>query len=160
MHYIRLLKAPRMHGSGSQGSISTTITITTDLGEDFYHADTKLEISIKANDITHGPVLARRQIRWHGSMRALPVELPFAYIMKLKSFFLVIKACDDQAGALRVDGEELHLPCILSMTTTCTITPPGRIECDRMIVRSISLEQHGDLHIWEESGDSIARHVW
>ena len=160
MHYIRVFKAPKVYGSGSRRTLSTTITIATDLGEDFYHSDAELEILVRVNGVTREPGLVGQRIRWQSGMRALPIEVPFAYTSKQNAFLLEINAVDTYADALSIHGEGLHVPLLLPIMIPFTKTAHESIESDQMVMRKINLEGHGDLLIWEETGESIARHIW
>lgn len=161
MHYVRFLKPPKVQGQGAERRLTALCTLTTDLGDDFMPADTDLEVSLNANDAAAG-VLGSQTVRWAAGMRAVPLELKIAP-MAAGLCFLEVKPSDGSlARAVYAAGDEacLRMPIIVPARSVLVIPPQANSEADRMILRNVDLGQYGTIKVWEESGESIARHIW
>jgi hypothetical protein len=171
MYYIRFLKSPRVIGRGNEKAFGAKITITTDLGENFLAADLGICVDVVEEDGESilGP--AGREYVWKGreGMRSLEVSLPMRKVRKVERVRMVVAA----KGEAYVDSFESVLGIgerkegILGGVVTVrsmeidgyTGYPIGTGLAERVFSSSI---RNGltKIHIWEETGESIARHVW
>lgn len=171
MYYIRFLKSPRVIGRGNEKAFRAKITITTDLGESFLAADLGICVDVVGEDGESilGP--AGREYVWKGreGMRSLEVSLPMRKVRKVERVRMVVAA----KGEAYVDSFESVLGIgerkegILGGVVTVrsmeidgyTGYPIGTGLAERVFSSSI---RNGltKIHIWEETGESIARHVW
>ncbi|KAL2062864.1 hypothetical protein VTL71DRAFT_5936 [Oculimacula yallundae] len=160
MHYIRFLKAPqRTRDSRGIYHLSAVITITTDLGDSFLYSDLPLVVGLE--NAEGKPLLGniRKEYLWTGShgFRGLPVEIETIRVgpapnMMIKAkeehhmvdnFEEVLlqgrKGTEDEGGVVSLRGNALGY---------------GIVE------RSFNYGDGKSVHIWEEAGESIARHIW
>ena len=154
VHYIRFLKAPRLL---AVGVIKALITITTDLGDDFFPHDQTLRAGLVSNSGNTAELLQSRGILWKAGMRVFWVELTTKHVspgsrLRVEAASEPKKPCSD---TISVERMPLVIGC------TCGILDPleksgfwGRSE------RSLLLQSDNCLKIDEDIGESIARHVW
>ena len=165
MHYIRFLKAPKIaRDSHGQQILSAIITITTDLGDAFLYSD--LPLVIELEDI-HGKKLQdggkAKELIWTSSdgFKGLPVEVPLGIsgVRAGTDVKMVIKAKEEQH---LVDCFDHVLDGSRSGTDDdgSVVTLRGLPDNNGMVERVLKYGNERAIHIWEESGESIARHVW
>ncbi|RDW71791.1 hypothetical protein BP5796_07825 [Coleophoma crateriformis] len=177
MHYIRFLKQPRLLPSASApNQVSAKITITTDLGESFCFETVPLcaLLEIDASGSTSGggawKILASANIVWAAKDGYTGVEviIPAPNLARLRHgrVRMVIKA---RSNALDVSAFE---NCwVQAAEETSGVVAVRSMEINvrphadqRPAVQALAervFHAHGkELHIWEEAGESIARHIW
>lgn len=159
MHYIRLLKPPKLIIHGSKPSIKTLCTITTDLGDDFFPDNVDIEVVLHGDGDT-AKVLARLVVKWSAGMRAVPIDLQLNIIPRSSSGFLDLRAIPSEMSEVTVQGGHLFLPTIASASSVLYFSAKTKESEERLLLRTLDIGGHRELRIWEESGDSIARHVW
>lgn len=174
MHYIRFLKPPRMQRGGSAPQLAAKVTLTTDLGESFLWADVKLAVELVDSDGNTKLLPKVKEYLWKGSegMRSLEVSLPIpiskgrrtAQTGGIHSVRMLVRPVSenhavDTFTAVLGPGEG-GLMAVRSMAIETN--PPQNTS----IIPSVSLAERvinlgkSELHIWEETGESIARHIW
>jgi hypothetical protein len=170
MHYIRFLKSPRIIGSGNEKALVAKITIATDLGESFLAADVGICVDVVAEDGESilGP---GREYVWKGreGMRSLEVNLPMKKVRKVDRIRMVVAVkgeayVDSFESVLETGGKEVDneggVVTVRSMDIDgYTGYPIGTGLAERVFSSSIRNDVK-EIHIWEETGESIARHVW
>jgi hypothetical protein len=171
MHYIRFLKPPKTIRAGAP-SINAKITITTDLGDSFLAADITLHVELVT---PAGISLGTRDYDWRGrnGMRALEVaaSLPKRQVGEVMMFIspknrklgmnrfedvLVEEASDSAGGVVAVKS------------TLINSDQPNSIAgmlAARTFAYDLGTQEEGpdgktQSIIWEETGESIARHIW
>lgn len=159
MHYIRFLKSPKLRQEGTTRYIDATLTLTTDLGDNFYSQDVGLDIVCSINGDTSTDQLAQCSVQWRAGMRLLPIELKIKPLSKVMPCFVEVKAKDLLLDQVHFVENTMHTPVIISARTEVIVGPRGP-EGGNMLLRTVDLRSCGKLLIWEEAGDSIARHVW
>ncbi|TVY20536.1 UPF0665 family protein [Lachnellula arida] len=179
MHYIRFLKPPRLLG-GRRGNapsvLKAKVTVTTDLGESFLWAN--VDLVVELTDGTGKRVLERgKGYTWKGSegMRSLEVELlipafrvkesggVLRMLVRLREDFLSVENFErilgdsdehegtgEMGGVMAVRSMAIDIPSNQSLPI-----PPSTSMAERTFRFGIS-----EIHIWEETGESIARHIW
>lgn len=163
MHYIRLLKPPRFFaGAGNRPrSVSTLITVTSDLGDYFLLRDTTITAELLQEVGASECKLATMQYQWRTGMRDLKIEFRFTSSQAIPSgaVYLVV------SGA--VGGTPADDICQLTSSNLDVLSaysPPFRLidgeEAERFVQRRLSIGHDKTLRIWEETGESIARHIW
>lgn len=162
MHYIRFLKVPRLvkTGKGDQRIVSAKITITTDLGESFLLADVGIEVLLEDSA---GIVLEGKPIRysWDGrnGMRALEVSIP---VPKRQTGFVKMSirpgdreyVVNSYADVLNTSSHG-GIATVYSMPVNLDANDVTEALAERRFVT-----ESGNISIWEETGESIARHIW
>lgn len=168
MHYIRFLKSPKIVGE----ALVAKITITTDLGESFLAADVGVSVHVVAKD-GESILSEGREYIWKGrdGMRSLDLNLLMKKVRKVERVRMVVAANGEayvdsfeRVLGMGSKGKEVQdhggIVTVLSMDIDVRngrSTGTGlaeRVFCSR--VRNDRTE----IHIWEETGESIARHVW
>jgi hypothetical protein len=156
MHYVRFLKAPRLKGK----SLTALVTITSDLGEDFYFEEVQLAAAIHSAEL-NGDIYLRKAVTWLPEMRSLP--LVFDFEQSDIDWPVVVHV--GLRNAPNSDHFEKHhadieLPNIISAWSD-VIDPTADIyEATKTVQRRFTPLTGRSINIWEETGESIARHLW
>lgn len=170
MHYIRFLKSPRLIDNSlrnTPSSLTAKITVTTDLGESFLWEDISFVAELVAEDgetvITKGT-----EYIWKGreGMRALEVSLRIPKrtegVVRMKvrpaSKNLDVENLSDVVERV-VEEEE---GCVVGVRSMDIGLSPLSKEIQPPLAERVFQIKEGkeELHIWEETGESIARHIW
>ena len=158
VYYIRYLKLPLLSSTtlkGNQAIVKALVTITTDLGDDFYPDSLDLTATIAPARIGGGlndPISATT-LTWQAGMRSLSVGIVLPN--KYSADSLEICISDGAAEELR----PAHIPRIVGVWGEVCITSKGG-SASRMVERRFCLGNDTLLSIREEAGESIARHLW
>ncbi|KAF2221537.1 putative methyltransferase-domain-containing protein [Elsinoe ampelina] len=164
MHYIRFLKTPKVTVAAGKVTLTANITITTDLGETFYEDDLDLATTLRSPD-RHGDIFLRRTIKWTAGSRSLPlsfdltrseIEWPARLHVGLKNGQADL-ADDFELFSSRPNHETAAIVTVWSESLDAT---KGIFEAPRQVERKFSPLSGRSLTIWEDTGDSIARHLW
>lgn len=173
MHYIRFLKPPRVLSNSPQ-TLSAKITITTDLGESFLWADVSLIVELEYGN--GSCVGDGKEYIWKGrdGMRGLEVSIPTLSRKRGCSSSIVrmlvrpkedrystdifeaivseqnINQSEDVGGIVAVRSTDIYTKVSLDSQAN---TETGMAE-------RVFSSGRKDIHIWEETGESIARHIW
>jgi hypothetical protein len=171
MHYIRFLKPPRLLSSQSP-ILSAKITITTDLGEAFLYEDIILTVELETSSgekvLNSGQGLT---YEWKGSngMRSLEVSVPVPKYKRGEAMRVLIRPN-------RKDIEANDFANILHATTNIEDEDVGQVMAVRSMDIDVRQQQMRDggvkmakrilglgphrVSVCEETGESIARHIW
>jgi hypothetical protein len=156
MRYIRFLKVPKIQGK----SINAVVTITSDLGETFLAEDAFLSATLRSSD-PDGDIYLRKSLRWKGGMRALPLSFeaencdldwPVRVHVSVKNA--------PQLDCFEKQYNAAGLPGIISAWSDILDPPRNIREASRTVERRFTPLSGRTLSMWEETGESIARHLW
>jgi hypothetical protein len=156
MRYIRFLKPPKIQGN----VITALITITSDLGDSFYPVEALLAAAIhSANPLDE--IYIRRNLKWLPGMRSLPISLDISGC----DIDWPVKLHVTQRSMPRSDHFEEHQsgveqPNIISAWSDVLDPSQGIMEATRTVERRLTPLSGRTISIWEETGESIARHIW
>ncbi|GAB7344068.1 hypothetical protein MBLNU457_1981t1 [Dothideomycetes sp. NU457] len=162
MHYVRFLKTPKVFAKDGTVVLKATVTITTDLGETYYPRDVALAATLRSSD-PNGDVYLRRSFEWTDGTRALPlsfditrteIEWPARLHVGLKSG---IGYLTDHLESFNEYGDT---PSIISAWSDDINATGGYLESSRQVERQFMPLTRRPLHIFEDTGESIARHLW
>lgn len=155
MHYIRFLKPPKIQDN----KVKALVTITTDLGEYFLLADEQLSISLRSAD--GSKIYSRTTSKWKEGMRSLAVSLDttpgdtdWPARLHVASQGSLLSNRFDQAQ------HQSGLMAIVSAWSDNLDTCHGVFEATKTVERRFTTLSNRKLCIWEETGESIARHIW
>jgi hypothetical protein len=159
MRYIRFLKTPRavVEKNTARSEVHCLITITSDLGDSFLPYNIQLSGELLACTETTEDVLVWRTVQWTGGMRSLPITIPMPKSQPASSQLRVRvgveprRAHDEYASLSGQDARGVV------SAWSAAFTP--RTEASKLIERRFILPT-GTVNIWEETGESIARHLW
>jgi hypothetical protein len=178
MHYIRFLKSPTLSRSSPDSAdilINAKITITTDLGESFLYTDLPLQASLL--DASFRPSNLQK-LTWKAGARSLdialrflggaksprsPLQGPCRLFVQPRDAVHCPRAMADILKinvGLEVEGghDGLVLPILSEPLSAAMVgnTKPS----SRRVQRLLTMGNGEKLRIWEETGESIARHIW
>lgn len=154
VYYIRFLKTPRYQQQKKAVFVSALICITTDLGDDFLAEDVDLVATCAQHPSQKA--LYSAQLKWEAGARQLPVMLgPLAPDNAAQQTAnLTIQPKDAQKDTLSIDS----MPLVIS---GCSAPFGPKSEAEKLILRKLYIaNEERPLAIWEETGNSIARHIW
>lgn len=154
VYYIRFLKTPRYWQEKKSVNITALICITTDLGDDFLAEDVDLVVTWTQHPSQK--VLHREPLKWEAGSRHIPIMLgPFTLSNATQQMTcLTIQSKDAQKDTLGINST----PLVISGTSA----PFGpQSQAEKLILRELHVaDEKRQLAIWEETGNSIARHIW
>ena len=151
VHYIRFLKPPKLETKGGSSTIRSLVTVTNDLGDEFFPAELPLHTIL----LGQGIKFQWRTTVWKPDMRALSIETQWIPppVLNDDLILLVNSRCS-------VDGDHLaveSMPEILGARSRIHM-PTSLLAVDKTERRFQT--SFGCLQIFEETGESIARHIW
>lgn len=160
--YVRFLKTPRLQKDKSAGlRANALICITTDLGDAFLAEDAPLLVQLVLED--SGKVVNHQTVQWEAGCRELQISLgPVPRRSSMPAFVLYIGACPGTSSSSTPrqcdDLSGNSVPLILSAWSA----PFGghASVADKLVERRLALDNALTMRIWEETGNSIARHIW
>ena len=155
MFYVRFLSVPKVVSPSGQRrrTIRFVIAITTDLGDAFYASNTALRATVTDQEAR---TITSRQLDWPAKARALPTELSFNHVGPVPLLRVWVTPLEG-AALTRLDGSTL--PAIVGIGSALLRWDHGL--ADAYVERRLDLgDSVPDLCIGEETGDSIARHIW
>jgi hypothetical protein len=149
VHYIRFLKTARVkRRTPNSVSVAALITVTTDLGDLFLLSDvTLISCLVVADDPLN--VLCRSKRDWRKGSRELLLDLN-AYIGHGNTHLRLHVSHGKATGSV---------PSILD-AWSAPFTPVIDSTAEALVERQVCLSSQPRLRIWEETGNSIARHIW
>ncbi|KAI5201750.1 hypothetical protein E4T42_04269 [Aureobasidium subglaciale] len=161
MHYIRFLKTPKVHVENGAVTLSAVITLTTDLGETFYPHDILLAASLREPD-DDGDIYLRRSLQWKKDMRSLNISLDLTRteIDWPARLHVHTKANGAMADSFEEHHSRGHLPGIISVWSESLDPTKGIFETRRRVERRFTPLTGRTLNMYEDTGESIARHLW
>jgi hypothetical protein len=158
VYYVRFLKTPRIQQQNGSGSLSALICITTDLGDSFLAEDVDLMVTAQEES---SRILYERPIKWNAYNRELPITLgPLPANLAQKTLILTVQP-PNPSPQLRREGTSVPPRIPLVMGASSAPFGPQSTPAEKLVRRCIGDLAHiGSLNIWEETGNSIARHIW
>jgi hypothetical protein len=149
VHHIRFLKAPRVVKVTSHSvSVNALITLTTDLGDTFLHSDMELMARLVVSNDPHQS-LCSQSLSWHKGYRELSINQTAPLLPNASSLRLHVHH----------PYETTWLPRILDVWSA-PFEPVAGSRAEALVERQFSIPHLPLLRIWEETGNSIARHIW
>jgi hypothetical protein len=161
MRYIRFLKTPRVvvEKGTQRKQISCLITVTSDLGDSFLPYDVQLSAELLSSKPAE-QVIAWKNIQWTAGMRSLSVTFPLITGLKSSGFRIKVgvepKSTHDEYSKLSDEGT-----CGVVSAWTSEFDPFAKTDhAEKLVERRFKLPNGPDITICEETGESIARHLW
>ncbi len=161
MYYVRFLKAPQLNsiaGRPRACEVKSLITITSDLGDEFYPSDANITAYIVSNDFEEMVLIRRQGFRWKAHARVLPLRLEVQLVDPSQEMRLVVILHD---GKVREHNLEVDLGALPSALPAWSedFSLQAKV-ADMALFRRFLSCQGGVISIREGFGDSIARHIW
>lgn len=150
--YIRFLKTPKFY---QKGHVRALITITTDLGDDFYPTDLTLYAIIVATESEENRMSKWQTVKWKGGMRNLWVDIVNLGAGPPVGLRLVVNSKQSREG-ISVLLEDI--PEILGVWSDTFDW--DKYQASNVIERRYRTDSGHERAVLEETGESIARHIW
>lgn len=153
-HYIRFLKTPRSTTLSSHVKVSSIITIVTDLGDSFFYDDLCLKVRLIASN--RDDCTLAQEFEWTAGSRELTITLQCPRYLAGKDARLHLSARD-------VPSYDLETPDQGSRVVDAWSAPfqiLNNAKAVSLIERRFSLRPGSVFSVWEETGNSIAHHIW
>ncbi|KAF2178570.1 hypothetical protein K469DRAFT_675476 [Zopfia rhizophila CBS 207.26] len=159
MRYVRFLKTPRIIDgpNPSKAHVYCLVTITSDLGDSFFPYDVQLSAELCSTD---SKCFVHNKVKWSGGMRSLPVILSLAPSSVEWPARVRVGV---QPNSQSDQWDKLYSPDHFSIVSawSAPLDPPrGVKEAAKLIERQLCPSSRKTVQIWEETGESIARHLW
>lgn len=153
VHYIRFLRTPQSDVSKKTIDISAVVAVTTDLGDAYYSQDVDLVAEVVEANRPHG-TLHSQTLPWGAAARALKftVNCPGKYISRRVRLHVTTR---DTTSA----SKTYQVPQILDVWS-CAFHLSDKQRTEPLVERRLLLPNRSCVRMWEETGDSIARHIW
>lgn len=154
VHYIRYLRTPQIKEVSKKAiEISAVAAITTDLGDSFLSQD--VTVIARLIDVTkHAEILCTTDLQWRSGARALKITLS-CNLKHAGRLAYVQLTTRDTISALGLDS----VPAIIDVYSSHFLLKP-KARPEELVERRLMLHGRSQARIWEETGDSIARHIW
>lgn len=158
---VRFLKTPKVTVDNGCTSLTAVITLTTDLGETFYPRDILLAVSLRQPEYD-GDIYIRRSLQWKQDMRSLNISLDLTHteIDWPARLHVHTKADGHMTDRFEEHHSRGHLPGIVSVWSEYLNPTKGKFETRRRVERRFTPLTGRSLNIYEDTGESIARHLW
>ncbi|EER28447.1 hypothetical protein D8B26_004795 [Coccidioides posadasii str. Silveira] len=156
-HYIRFLKQPQItKKNGDSFFITTLFTITTDLGDSFLAEDVQLGATVQFAR----PIAPLKQaVCWQAGSREQKLTFgPIRRDLTNCTVQLCVRSVTEVMDADSLNGP--HIPRVVSAWSPLFEISPGKRSVEKLVLRRFQPKIGAELKIWEETGNSIARHIW
>ena len=164
MRYIRFLKTPRIvtEKGTNKSHVYCLITITSDLGDSFfpYHAELVAELTSPRPD-SHDEddeLCVWRTVKWAAGMRTLALVLPLKKSYASSPLRVRVGVEPRAQYDTLVDLSQPDSQGIVS-AWSADFNSNGTKEAAKLVERRFKVA-HRRISVWEETGESIARHLW
>ncbi|KAF2474823.1 uncharacterized protein BDR25DRAFT_255297 [Lindgomyces ingoldianus] len=161
MRYIRFLKLPRIVDgkNPAKAHIFCLISITSDLGDSFLPYDVQLftELCSEKGD---GKFFIQKTVQWTAVMRSLPIRIP------LGGSQVVWPAVIRVGIEPSLSSDDFMKLCdkgsrgVVSAWSAPISPSGGTRDAAKLVERRFALSAQNKMFILEETGESIARHLW
>lgn len=157
VHYIRFLRVPKvqLEKKSAVRCISAVLTITTDLGETFFPDDLELVVELVTAQQPKAVVNSSR-VHWRKDSRV--VKLNFRHTSQASSDTVRLHVAPKVGPGLLAKEKYQTAEIVDAWSDTFHVNVACSAE--DLVERRFRLTKDTCVKIWEETGDSIARHVW
>ena len=161
MRYVRFLKTPRIvEKHPANPYIYCLVTVTSDLGDSFLPHDVVLSAELRSAE-SNEEVIVWSTAKWTGGMRSLPITLPFSKSRAATALRVRVGVGEpntlyDTYHGLNGDGQR----GIVSAWSEPLGLQNGIKEAAKLVERRFQYDNGQIVKIREETGESIARHLW
>lgn len=157
VYYIRFLKPPKF--DVSKGLVRSLVTVTTDLGDDFYPGDLTIYAIVVATEREGSWQSVWQTVKWKSGMRSAWIEIRGMEPSPLGPLHLVVNTRKTlHAGDLLLND----LPEILDARSESFRRGGNwqQSQAGNRVERRFGMTLGCWTAIYEEIGESIARHLW
>ena len=157
MWYIRFLKAPEATVTPSAISITTKVTVTTDLGDCSFPSKAQLRSTVRLEDDID-TVISETIIEWPPNAHCVSIEHHFSNSLSHRAYQLHVASKSNED--ILEDIDFANITPILSVCSAPMSPISGIGNINNTARRYFQLAEEKRVVIWEENGNSIARHLW
>ena len=157
MRYLRFLKPPRVavDKASPRRHVVALVTISSDLGDSFLPHSVQLSAELWTCEPS-AEVVVWSTVQWTAGLRSLLITLPLptsraAAPLRLRVGVVPKATCDD-FGCLSDPG-------VRGVVSAWSSPFTPSVGAAKLVERRFRLLS-GEVSIWEETGESIARHLW
>lgn len=153
VHYIRFLRPPQCDVGKKTVDISAVIAVQTDLSDALLDQAVLLTAEVvEAN--SPNAVLYSHPLQWQADSRALKfiVNCPGKYMSRPVRLHVTTK---EQKSS----SETFEVPKILDVWSS-EFRLSGKQRSEPVVERQLLLSNKSTIRVWEETGESMARHIW
>lgn len=153
--YIRFLKTPKLDQKGRRSHVRALITVTTDLGDDFYPADLTLHAIIVTTEYEKDWMSEWQTVKWESGMRTLWIDIVNLDASPSVDLRLVVNSKQSK------EGHSVLLETIPEILGVWSDTfDRDKDQASNLVERRYKTDSGHDRAVLEETGESIARHLW
>lgn len=155
VHYVRYLRTPQVKDVSKKTiELSAVAVITTDLGDSFLAQDVTLVARV-VDATKNEEILCTTDVQWKTGSRALKLAVTCSskHLGRLVYLQLTTR---DTISAL----SSINIPAVIDVYSSRFLLKPKAKPEEMLVERRIVLHGKSKARIWEETGDSIARHIW
>ena len=152
VYYIRFLKPPKF--DIKKCIVRALVTITTDLGDDFYPADIGLYAAV-ISDASKESDTEWERLLWKRGTRNAWIEIRKTQFEDTGSMRLLVSTQSTSAADTVLLS---NLPEILS--ARCEVFRKEKPQAGDRVERRYRTSLGNQRAIYEDTGESIARHIW
>ena len=150
--YIRFLKSPKLD---HKSHVRALITITTDLGDEFYAADLVVHAVIMGSQLQEDRRSEWETVEWKSGTRASWIDIANVDVDPSVNLRLVVNS------KRSTEGDSLSLEDIPEILAVWSDTfNRDKSQAGNVVERRYRTNSDYESVIMEETGDSIARHIW
>ena len=160
VYYIRFLKAPQSYSIGKAGQVvRALITITSDLGDDFFPSDLILRAKLTPKNNENDTIDQYQPAYWKAGMRVLWIEVDATRSKEMRPWRLLVTTVH-QETATYYDSLSVGALCDIVSCRSDVTEPSLTKPVTARVERHFMLQPGNSLKILEDTGESIARHIW
>lgn len=158
VHYIRFLKPPKFSlVRHSRPIIKALITITSDLGDRIYEGSQSLWITFISSNLDKSSTCTGKDFLWKAGMRSLWIEIDHGQLSQVTWPAQMVVAAHSRP---LIDMFSLdNIPEFVGVWSDSIDTDVSK-GYSPWVMRRLEPIEGVSLNIREETGESIARHVW
>lgn len=154
VHYIRFLRTPQVSDVSRRSlDISAVAAVTTDLGDAYLSQEITLIARI-VDATRNGEILGSAEFPWKAGSRAVKINVPCGSKIQGRLICLQLTTRDTISVCSSHD-----IPAVVDVWSSPFHIKP-RAKAEILVERRLHLSGKSIARIWEETGDSIARHIW
>ena len=156
MWYIRFLRPPQITVSSSI-SIEIIITVTTDLGDCFYPGDLFLNALVRSEN-DQRDIIQHNLVKWKAGCRCAKSQFSLARRKLSKPVHVHVTSDAVDSTLFNIISDKI--PAIHAVSSGAVNMSGDAPTVDSIARRTFRFSEGSEVFIWEDIGDSIARHIW
>ena len=157
MWYIRFLSAPKVTSTSTSIYLDIIITITTDLGDCFYPNNTTLCSTVRLENNTD-KIVKNNSIDWRPGYRCAKSSFQISANKVLEPFH--INVTSESKNEVNDNLSPYEIRAIHAISSATITMNDGMAIVENLARRTLHVSDSTEVTIWEDIGESIARHIW